>query len=215
LISNNLKIKEKGKKVKVLKKPMGEYQTNCYILKFDDFEIIIDSGVNSLSWISENVTNPKAVLLTHGHFDHMWDCYKVARKYDIPIYINRKDLPLLKSDIFQKGIELLDEKLVTFLDENSEIFINKVKIQFHHFAGHSEGSSIIEIENSYFCGDVIFKGSIGRFDFPYSDPKKMKSSLIKVLEFNENFTIYSGHGENTTIKDERENIKMWIKKWTS
>jgi glyoxylase-like metal-dependent hydrolase (beta-lactamase superfamily II) len=197
----------------VKKKAMGEYQTNCYILDFDKFEIIIDSGVNSLDWISENVENPVALLLTHGHFDHMWDSYKVAKKFNIPIYINKNDEVLLQNDIFKRGIDIYQPKLVTLLENNSEININKVKIQFHYFAGHSEGSSIIEIENSYFCGDVIFKNSIGRFDFPYSDSKKMKISLEKVLTLNENFKVYSGHGEDTRIKDEKENLQMWIAKW--
>jgi len=199
----------------VKKKAMGEYRTNCYILDFKEFEIIIDSGVDSLGWIIENVRNPIAVLLTHGHFDHMWDSYKVARKYNIPIYINKNDEVLLKNDIFGRGIESYQPEFVKLLENNSEIYLNKVKIQFHHVAGHSEGSSIIEIEKSYFCGDLIFQGSIGRFDFPYSDSKKMKNSLEMALKLNENFPIYSGHGEDTTIKDEKENLKMWINRWTN
>jgi len=197
----------------VKKRAMGEYQTNCYILDFDDFEIIIDSEVNSLNWIVENVKNPVAVLLTHGHFDHMWDSYKIARKFNIPIYINKNDKILLENDIFERGIEKYQPEFIVLLENNSEITLNKVKIQFHHFAGHSEGSSIIEIADSYFCGDVIFKNSIGRFDFPYSDSHKMKASLEKALKLNEQFPIYSGHGEDTTIKDEKENLQMWINKW--
>jgi len=194
---------------------MGEYQTNCYILNFQDFDIIIDSGVGSLKWIEQNVKNPIAVLLTHGHFDHMWDIYKVAKKYNIPIFINKNDEILLKDDLFGKGIEKYQSELVTLLENNSEIELNGIKIVFHHFAGHSEGSSVIEIENSYFCGDLIFKGSIGRFDFPYSDSSKMRNSLIRALNLNEDFPIYSGHGADTTIRDERENLKIWINRWNS
>ena len=192
---------------------MGDYRTNCYILDFDNFEIIIDSGVGSLEWIDENVRNPIAILLTHGHFDHMWDIYRVAKKYNIPIFINRNDEVLLQNDIFGRDIEKYQSELVTLLDNNSEIELNGVKIFFHHFAGHSEGSSIIEIEDSYFCGDLIFKGSIGRFDFPYSDSLKMKNSLIRALDLDEDFPIYSGHGEDTTIKNEKENLKIWINRW--
>ena len=197
----------------VKKKAMGEYQTNCYILNFDKFEIIIDSGVDSLDWIDQNVSNPIAILLTHGHFDHIWDIYRVAKKYKIPIYINRNDEVLLKNDIFGRGIEKYQKEFITLLDNNSQIKLNGIKIFFHHFAGHSEGSSVIEIENSYFCGDLIFKGSIGRFDFPYSDSFKMRNSLIRALDLNGDFPLYSGHGEDTTINNERENLKMWINRW--
>jgi glyoxylase-like metal-dependent hydrolase (beta-lactamase superfamily II) len=199
--------------LKVKVKPMGDYSTNCYILEFDNFEIIIDTGVNSLPWIEKNVKNPRAILLTHAHFDHMWDCYKVAKRYNIPIYLNKRDEVLLQNDVFSRGIEKYQKDLVYLLDDNTLFKIDEVEIRFHHFPGHSEGSSVIEIEKSYFVGDLIFQGSIGRFDFPYSDKEKMRDSLIKALSLKESYPIYSGHGENTTLKEEKNSLKRWIETW--
>jgi len=89
--------------------------------------------------------------------------------------------------------------------------LDKINIKFHHLPGHSPGSSILEIENCYFSGDVIFRNSIGRFDFPYSDGSQMRESLTKILEnFNLDYPIYPGHGEETTLRRERENLLFWI-----
>ena len=194
----------------ILKKEMGSYLTNCYILKFDDFEFIIDPGINSAEWVFENSKNPQAIFLTHGHFDHFWDSYKIAQKYNISIYVNFRDEVLLQKDIFNLGIPSYQSEFVKLLNDNAKIKLFDIEIIFHHFPGHSEGSSLIEIEKTYFSRDLIFKGSIGRFDFPFSNALKMKNSLKRVLELDKNFPVYPGHGLETTIKAEEENLIRWI-----
>jgi len=82
---------------------------------------------------------------------------------------------------------------------------------FRHFPGHSPGCSTIEIEDAMFSGDFIFKNSIGRVDFPYSDPQQMKDSLKKFTDITYDKTVYPGHGEQTSIKQEQYNIPYWIK----
>jgi hydroxyacylglutathione hydrolase len=187
-------------------KPCGDYQTNCYII---DKKIIIDPGINATKWVNENVENPKAILLTHGHFDHIWSVAELQKKYNIPVYIHKNDEFMLSNDIFNTNVP--KAKADVLIKKDKTIKIDDIEISFKHFPGHTPGSMTIEIENIMFSGDFIFNGSIGRVDFPYSSPAEMKKSLHKFLEIKNDKIIYPGHGEKTTIKKEQENIKnFWL-----
>lgn len=189
--------------------PMGPYQTNCYIVTIDNKDFIIDPGVDSLEWICSNITNPIAILNTHGHFDHVWGNQAVKEKYDLPIYCPKDDCFMLEHDPFSQGtpsskadVEVLDQDIFDF---------DGIKIQFHHFPGHTPGCSAIEIQNALFSGDFIFEGSIGRVDFPYSNPSDMIKSINKVLAWEKDITIYPGHGRSTTLFKQRASLKSWLK----
>ncbi len=185
----------------MLVKPCGDYQTNCYIYK----DIIIDPGVNATSWVSKNVTNPKAILLTHGHFDHVWSVSELQKKYKIPVYIHKNDEFMLSEDIFNIGVPKAKADVLISKDET--IDINGVNVSFQYFPGHTPGCMTIEIDEYMFSGDFIFNGSIGRVDFPYSSPSDMKKSFDKFLKINDDKIVLPGHGDKTTIKKEQENIK--------
>ena len=88
-------------------------------LKFDDFEFIIDPGINSAEWVFENSKNPQAIFLTHGHFDHFWDSYKIAQKYNISIYVNFRDEVLLQKDIFNLGIPSYQSEFVNIATQET------------------------------------------------------------------------------------------------
>jgi hydroxyacylglutathione hydrolase len=187
-------------------KPCGDYQTNCYIV---DKKIIIDPGVNATHWVSKNVENPKAILLTHGHFDHIWSVAELQKKYNIPIYIHKNDEFMLHNDIFNTNVP--KAKADILIEKDQTIKIDDIEISFKHFPGHTPGCMTIEIDNMMFSGDFIFNGSIGRIDFPYSSPNDMKKSLYKFLEIKNDKIIYPGHGGKTSIKKEQKNIKdFWL-----
>ena len=97
------------------------------------------------------------------------------------------------------------------VNPDEELEIEGVKVKFHHFPGHTPGCSMIEINRTFFSGDFIFKGTIGRFDFPNSSSTQMKKSLNKILEFKDNYNIYPGHGDKTTLFNEIDNITLWEK----
>ncbi len=186
-------------------KAFGDYQTNCYIYK----NIIIDPGMGATNWVLKNVTNPKAILLTHGHFDHIWSVAELKEKLNIPVYIHKEDEFMLSDDIFGMGVPKTSADILIQNDETMEI--DGIEISFKHFPGHTPGSMTIEIDEFMFSGDFIFKGSIGRFDFPYSDKFEMKKSLNKFLGLNYDKIILPGHGDKTTIKNEQINIKnYWL-----
>lgn len=188
--------------------PMGDYQTNCYIVTINDKDIIIDPGIQSADWIKQNVKNPIAILNTHGHFDHVWDNQKVKEELNLKIYCPKEDVFMLENDPIGQGTppSVADYKV----NPNEEITIDDINIKFHHFPGHTPGCSAIQIENSLFSGDFIFKGSIGRVDFPYSSPPDMVSSIENILQWNENLDIYPGHGEKTSLNEERNSLINWL-----
>lgn len=188
--------------------PMGDYQTNCYIVTIENKDIIIDPGVGALRWIKQNVTNPVAILNTHGHFDHVWSNKEVQDEYNLKIYTPKDDNFMLEKDPYGMGMPASCADVLIEPDE--EIEIENVKIKFHHFPGHTPGCSVIQINEHLFSGDFIFKGTIGRFDFPNSDAMLMKQSLTKILQWDEtNFHVHPGHGDKTTLKSELPSLKQW------
>lgn len=187
---------------------MGEYQTNCYIVTINERDFIIDPGVNATLWVKQNVKNPIAILNTHAHFDHVWSNNELKEELDLKIYCPKDDTFMLSNDPFSRGTP---PSKADFLVNNDEEFdFDGIKVKFHFFPGHTPGCSAIQIENSLFSGDFIFKGSIGRCDFPFSNPKHMIDSLNKVLSWEKDVDIYPGHGESTTLYQERSSLKNWI-----
>lgn len=197
--------------MEILSKPCGDFMTNCYILKGKSGEIVIDPGQGSFAWIKQNTKKILAVLNTHGHFDHTFDDENL-QILGHKIYIHEKDAFFLEKDPFgylancvTPDILIKDENEF-FLGENDEF-----KVKFLHFPGHTPGSCMIKINGIIFSGDVLFKGSIGRYDFPYSNADDMKNSLLKILQIKKNFEIYPGHGQKSNLNDERKTIEYFLR----
>ncbi len=192
-----------------LKKSFGFCATNCYIVKTSFGELIIDPGEKSSSWVKQNCQNPLAILNTHGHFDHVFDDFVLQKDLKIPIYINDFDAFLLQNDPFYILTNFC--KADFLIKPNETIKIANLDIKFHHFAGHTPGSSMIEIENLLFSGDFLFKDNIGRCDFEFSNPKDMLESLKKIKTWTKDFELLPGHGENSTLQKEIKNLDFWMK----
>ncbi len=194
--------------IKIKSRAFGAYQTNCYIVDIDNKQLIIDPGVLATKWVKSSVTNPIAILNTHGHFDHIWSDCELKEELKIPIYIPKDDAFMLEEDIFNQSQPTCKADIL--VDKDREYDIEGVKVKFILFPGHTPGCSVIEIEDSWFSGDFIFENSIGRVDFPYSNPKDMKKSLEKFLKIEYDKRVYTGHGNPTTIKKEQKNIPSWF-----
>jgi glyoxylase-like metal-dependent hydrolase (beta-lactamase superfamily II) len=189
--------------------PMGSYQTNCYILKGEAGEIIIDPGMGAFEWVKSQVKNPLAILNTHGHFDHVWSNRALQDHYKIPLYCPKSDVFMLASDPYGLGIEPSVPDVEVDGDESFEIGAEEV--QYWHFPGHTPGCSAIQIDGMFFSGDFVFASSIGRTDFPFSSPEQMKQSLLKFLKIQEDMPLYPGHGEASTISREQYTVPQWIR----
>ncbi|BAF72581.1 MBL fold metallo-hydrolase [Sulfurovum sp. NBC37-1] len=188
--------------------PMGVYQTNCYIVTVDGKDFIIDPGIDATDWVMNNVTNPIAILNTHGHFDHVWSNAELKEKLQLPIYCPKGDTFMLTDDPLGQGTPKSTPDYE--VDGDEELTIEGVKIKYRHFPGHTPGCSIIEMGDVWFSGDFLFQQSIGRWDFPASSGEDMIKSLEKALLLKGDYTIYPGHGLSTTLKAEQRVIPYWI-----
>ena len=195
---------------------LGMIRTNCYIIYTDDTKkaVIIDPAADAkkiIREISDLSVVPEAVLLTHGHFDHMVAADALRKEYGIPVCILEEDAPLLEdatkncSAIFftayvTKADQMLrDGQMLEFLDE---------KLQVIATPGHTIGSCCYyaKEEGMLFSGDTLFQGSIGRTDLPTAKPSKIHTSIReKLFVLPEDTVVFTGHGEETTIGEEKAN----------
>jgi len=194
--------------VEIKIKPMGVYQTNCYIVTINGKDIIIDPGVNATNWVLSQAKNPIAILNTHGHFDHVWSNQELKDKLNIPIHCPKDDVFMLKDDPFNQDTPTSNVDVAVEPDE--VVSVEDISVKFLHFPGHTPGCSAIEIGNCWFSGDFLFKGSIGRVDFPYSNPEDMKKSLKKAMSYKKDIALYPGHGPSTTLKTEKKGFTYWL-----
>lgn len=176
---------------------LGDYQTNCYIVTEGEHCLLIDPGYESPRLLSAlKGLTVEAILLTHGHFDHVGGVRALAAEFDCPVYLGRRELTL--PPMMSAGplyyTHLLDEGRYT---------IAGFEVQVLSTPGHSPGSSCFILGDALFAGDTLFAGSCGRTDFPGSDPRAMKDSLARLSSLAQDYTVYPGHGEATTLSEEK------------
>ncbi len=188
--------------------PMGSPQTNCYIVTIENKDLIIDPGINATQWVLNHVQNPVAILNTHGHYDHIWSDADLQRELKIPLYIPKDDAFMLQEDPLNRHAPKTEADVL--VDGDQTFNIEGIDLRYRHFAGHTPGNSIIQIQDVWFSGDFLFENSIGRWDFPFSSGEEMIKSLKKAMKIQEDFTLYPGHGMSTTLKKEQTGMPMWI-----
>ena len=199
---------------------LGDFEVNTYLLTNKGYCYVIDPGYYSKELIEEaNKHKILGVILTHGHVDHI----DAIEEFNCPIYVHKNDVICLKDEKYslyylanrrrKYKVENLD---IRVLENNSILDFYDEKIEVIHAPGHTEGSICLKYKDKLFSGDTLFKGSIGRTDFPTGDMKKMKKSIESLINnIPDYFKVYPGHGENTTIKNERNNnyyYLMWNRK---
>ena len=191
-------------------KPMGPYQTNCYILTVNKKDYIIDPGIDATSWVVKNVSNPQAILNTHGHFDHVWSNKEIAKELNIPIYCPKDDTFMLQNDPFGYGVPPSHADVAVKPD--ATVTIADEQFTFLHFPGHTPGCSVIEFADVWFSGDFLFKGSIGRWDFKYSNKMQMLQSLEKLKSLKtSDKRLLPGHEAESRLYRELAHIDYWVR----
>ncbi|MEP7145776.1 MAG: MBL fold metallo-hydrolase [bacterium] len=208
--------------MKVIQIPVNPFNMNCYIY-YDEKTgegVIIDPAAfteieknNITKIIEENKINIKYIINTHGHIDHILG-NKFAKDYfKVPIWMNEYDLPLLEKANDQARFFGLDfpspPPVDEYITEDNILMLADTKLKFIHTPGHSPGSVCVIDDNNknIFCGDLIFKNSIGRTDLPGGDLKVLIDSIKNKLFVNskDDYKLYPGHMEVTNIKDEKIN----------
>jgi len=204
-----------GKKIKIITKVLGSVGTNCYFIVNVSTKdtIIIDPADNPTaieSVVLENGLIPQAILLTHGHFDHILAANKIKEKYNIPLIACDKEKNVIEnsslnlSSSFGRRVEL---KNVQYVQDTQLLDIAGFSIKVIHTPGHTEGSVCYYFSNEdvLISGDTLFCESIGRSDFPTGGLSQIIRSIKEKLFILPGKTIvYPGHGDSTTIEYEKK-----------
>ncbi len=181
--------------------PLGAYQTNCYIVSKENSNscIVIDPGYESEEIIRQAQGKTiAAILLTHGHFDHVGGVRYLAAETDCQVYICPEDLsmppqmtngPIFYTDTYGEG------DVLTLAD---------ISLKILHTPGHTPGSVCIMAEDALFTGDTLFQDSCGRTDLPGGDWATILKSLRRLKDLQKDYKVYPGHGPSTTLGDEKQ-----------
>lgn len=193
---------------------LGELSTNCYLAYSPETEeaLIIDpadSGDAITDRLLQLQLHPIAVVLTHGHFDHLLGLLELRLNFDVPILMHRADLFLLQRArssaehwIHRRidPIPMPDE----FITNDYAITIGNNQLVVMETPGHTPGSICIYNDYMVFSGDTLFQGSVGRTNLKYANPLKLHSSLNQLFALPKDTIVFPGHGESTTIGEEKQ-----------
>ncbi|HEY0473147.1 MAG TPA: MBL fold metallo-hydrolase [Kribbella sp.] len=209
--------------------PAGSWGTNCYVVATGQGAecIVVDPGQDAASGVEqvvrENRLKPVAVLLTHGHIDHMFSVLPVCGAYDSTAWIHPDDRHLLSDPM--AGISAESARMllggdhsfaepdeVEELKDGQRLELAGLQFTVDHTPGHTRGSVTFtapydgpeEVPAVLFSGDVLFAGSIGRTDLPGGDhPTMLHTLATKILPMRDEIVVLPGHGGQTTIGREK------------
>ena len=196
---------------------LGAYETNCYILRESAAAkdcLIVDAGLQAgqlINFLKEHKLNPLALVLTHGHIDHIAGVPALRTEFpDIKVYIHKLDAQMLAephTNLSAMTGELFSIEPAEFsLKENDMIQQAGVKLSVLHTPGHTPGGICLysEDEAIVFTDDALFADSIGRTDFPNGSTSQLLESIReKLLTLPDETKVYPGHGPVTTIAHEK------------
>ena len=186
------------------------FATNCWLLALDDREeaVVVDPGFEAervRKLLDAAGKRPVAVLATHGHFDHIGAAADLCGE-ELPLYIHEEDrLALTDPMKWGSGFPVppvAPAQIRTFV-EGDALELAGFSLQVMHTPGHTPGSSCFRADELFFSGDLVFRGAIGRYDFPNSSAQDMFASLRRFLTLPDELDVHPGHGEATTVGLER------------
>jgi len=193
---------------------LGSLQANCYLITHDKDCLIIDPA-DEAGFLLEEITRQnlslRAMVATHGHFDHCMAAGEIQHSFPVPLYLHAKDAFLVKrlgaTAKHFLGYEpyTIAPKFIAPLKEG-DLRVGPFSLQVIGTPGHTPGGCSLYLpeEQCVFTGDTLFAGSIGRTDLSYSRPLDLSVSLKKLLSLPEETVIYPGHGDETSVLNEKD-----------
>lgn len=191
---------------------LGVLGANCYVLENEGEAVAIDIGGDPerlLGLLAERHLKLGAILITHGHYDHVDGVEAVREATGAPVYIHEADAEMLTSGqknlafhFTQKPFRAVREFIT--VQEGQTIRAAGMEISVLHTPGHTPGGVCYHVGNALFTGDTLFCGSIGRIDLG-GNRKDMLASLQRLAALPFDADVYPGHGESSTLGDERRN----------
>lgn len=186
---------------------------NCYILKDEESgeALVVDPGCYNkrleAMLKNEGITSLSYILLTHGHFDHISGVGDLQKDFGGKVVIHLEDAPCLnnrdESLASKFHFSQNEARADIVLDGGEEIPFGNYKIRVLHTPGHTRGSVCYVIDNIMFSGDTLFKGTVGRTDFPGGSYDEMLLSMKKLAALEEDLEVYPGHDVSTTLEREK------------
>ena len=179
--------------------PLGSLQANCYVVAEGNTCVLIDPGAQGaqlIGWLKDNHLTPEAVLLTHGHYDHVGAVQALVQEFGMDVYLHKGDTTMTGD--LAKG--LYWNKIYA---EGDTVAVGGMEFSVLHTPGHTPGSVCLKLGQTIFAGDTLFAGSCGRTDFPGGSWEQMMGSLRRLSQMEETCTVLPGHGGETTLSQER------------
>ncbi len=209
--------------------PAGVLACNCYVLAphAGADAVIVDPGQSAFgrlrAILDEHRLTPAAVLLTHGHIDHMWSAQKVADTYGCPVYIHPQDRAMLTDPIMdlnaagraqslmlgfgRRAVSAFfsePRQVIELAEDGMQLDLGGIAVTVDHTPGHTPGSVCFRGDGMTFTGDTLFKGAIGRSDLLGGSGRQLLTSIVtKLLVLDDDTVVLPGHGEKSTIGIER------------
>lgn len=199
---------------------LGDWMTNCYVIHppvIDDAHRpcwIIDAGYGPeplIGYVRSRGLHPESIVLTHAHLDHIGGLAAVRAAWpDVPILIHEAETAFLTDPDLNLssavGDPLVAPRASRVLRHGDALKLGELRFEVHHTPGHSPGGVSLHHpgSNVVFVGDTLFAGSVGRSDFPTSDPAALLRGIRdELLTLPDETAVYPGHGPPTTIGRER------------
>ena len=185
--------------------PVGQLETNCYVVT-DETSMdcaVIDPGDESnsiLNYLEEHKMNCRAILITHGHWDHTGAAAAIVEETGADLYIHQLDTT---SNPMEARYKYLAPENTRFYDEGDEIHIGSLVFRVMFTPGHSPGGVTLVCEDAVFCGDTLFRGSCGRTDLPGGDINEELRSILRICKLPGEYDVFPGHMDSTTLERER------------
>ena len=189
--------------LKITVKELGIYFVNCYLIHEENSKscVAIDPGGNAnkiMAFLEENGLTLEAVLLTHGHFDHVGAVKDLFELTKCKVYIHTDDL--LLPEKFTAGPLFYTHEY----GEGDVLEMAGLTIRVMHTPGHTEGSVCLFVDDCIFAGDTLFSHSCGRTDLPGGNPEAMSASLARLKALEGDYRVMPGHNRATTLAIEKE-----------
>jgi len=205
----------------MIKALLNEFAENTYIIKEKNEAVIIDPGakIDEISaFIKSEECDVKYILLTHGHYDHIYTLNECLETFDCDVYIHEKardflfDPNLNLSSLSLYKIKVTDKNRVKTFTEDTVLMVKDQPIHVFYNPGHTRGCSSFQYKHFIFSGDLIFQNGVGRTDLPTGNQIELEDSINRFLHhFKDNDVVYPGHGPHSTILTFKHTIPYYKK----
>ena len=191
---------------------VGAFQENCYLVgdPHSSAAAVVDPGSDPdriIAAIEETGREPEAIWITHAHVDHIGAIAPLKRRWNVPVYLHPLDEPLYRVGGRQAQLYGIPYDEPPTPDrafaEGESIKLGGLSLEVMHVPGHAPGHVVLYGHGNVIVGDCLFAGSIGRTDLPFSNPAQLEASLKRIAALPPETVVHPGHGDITTIGEER------------